>query len=306
VTADHPQIEALMGWETAARRAAGDVVSSLLDLFSREDRFTANVGDELHGVLTHVAKESAGANNVAADRQGAIHEALVPILFDRLIHNTPADGETERWERAITLADGVPDVRGKHGARLNALSHIARPSPSPMSAGDRGVVFKLRADIGHLMAQRSGLSVQQVAGDFVSTKVAGGQPTLPDMAEVADKCRWVFIGVRAICDQTQSKGVMRPVVLGLEVPATLKEGGVGLRLQSHGAIQTTPVFSIALAAGSAEEARRLVVDWHWLTSLALPEMADAEILYRLREPLMSQISSQMACYTARLGIITFD
>jgi hypothetical protein len=306
VIAGHPQVEALMSWESAAGRAAGEVVCSLMDLFSRQDRFAAKVDSELHGILTHVAKEAVGALNVTSNRPGAIHEALVPMLFDRLIHGAPVAGQEELWERAITLAGDLPDTRSRHGAKLNTLSHIARPGSGPMNPGDRGVVFMVPAGAGALMAHRTAMDIQHVAGDFVTSKLKDQQPTLPDMAEVEGRCRWVFVGVRAICDQAQSKGVMRPLVLALEVPATLREGGVGLRLHNHGAISTTPIFSIPLVMGGREEQRRLIIDWHWTTSLSLTEMAGAEILYRVREPLISQISSQMAGYTARPGIITFD
>lgn len=306
VIADHPQIEALMRWEASARRAAGDVVCSLLDLFSRQDRFAARVGGNLHSILTHVAKAAVGAGNVASDRRGAIHEALVPILFDRLTHESPNADEEDLWQRAITL-QGVAPPPPDHGPKLNALSHIARVGSGPMEPGDRGVVFTLPAGAGSVLAQRAGINLQDVAADFLSSFPVGAQdPLPPDMDELQANCRWAFVGVRAICDQAQSKGVMRPVVLALEVPGSLRSGGRGLRLTNHGALSMTPKFSIPLVNGGSEQERKLVIDWHWTTSLAPAEMIGATVLYRLREPLMSQIAGQMSGYTARPGIITFD
>lgn len=307
VLADQPQIRALMQWETSARRAAGDVICSLLDLFSREDRFAARYGPALHGVLTHIARSAVGRENVAADRRGALNEALVPILFDRLMHQLPVDGEAELWADAITLAPDGPLPDPAHGPHLNALSHIARAGSGPMVAGDRGVVFTMPESAGEIMAARTGRTLQEIAADFLSSQAKGqNKSSPPEMAEVAENCRWVWVGMRAICDQAQAKGIMRPVVLALEVPGTMKDKGLGLRFNNHGAISFTPCFMVPPPGGGATANRRLIVDWHWTTSLADPEMAGATILYRIREPLMSQLASQMSGYTARPGIITFD
>ncbi len=307
VIADQPQIRALMQWETSARRAAGDVICSLLELFSREDRFAARYGPVLHGVLAHMARAAVGSENVAADRRGAINEALVPILFDRLMHQLPEEGEVQLWTDAITLAPGVPSPDPAHGSHLNALSHIARAGSGPMEAGDRGVVFMLPEGAGQKMAARTQLALQDIAADFLSSQSKGqNKSSPPDMAEVAKDCRWVFVGMRAICDQAQAKGTMRPVVLALEVPGTMKDRGLGLRFNNHGAISTTPCFMVPPPGGGPSANRRLIVDWHWTTSLSEAEMAGATVLYRVREPLMSQLASQMSGYSARPGIITFD
>lgn len=307
VLANQPQIRALMQWETSARRAAGDVICSLLDLFSREDRFAARYGPALHGVLTHIARSAVGSENVAADRRGALNEALVPMLFDRLMHQLPADGEVELWADAITLAPEVSSPDPAHGPHLNALSHIARAGSGPMVAGDRGVVFTLPNGVGEMMAARTQRTLQEIAGDFVSSQAKGqNKASPPDVAEVAQHCRWVFVGMRAICDQAQAKGIMRPVVLALEVPGTMKDKGLGLRFNNHGAISVTPCFMVPPPGGGAPSNRRLIVDWHWTTSLSDVEMAGATLLYRVREPLMSQLASQMSGYSARPGIITFD
>lgn len=307
VIADQPQIRALMQWEMSAHRAAGDVISSLLDLFSRADRFAARYGPSLDAMLTHIARSAVGSGNVAMDRRAAVNEALVPILFDRLMHQLPADGEIQLWTDAITLAPDIPTAEPAHGSHLNALSHIARAGSGPMEAGDRGVVFMLPDGAAEKMAARTQRTLQDIAADFLSSQSKGqNKPSLPDMAEVARECRWVFVGMRAICDQAQSKGVMRPVVLALEVPGTLKDKGLGLRFNNHGAISTTPCFAIPPLGGGEPTNRRLIIDWHWTTSLSDAEMVGATVLYRVREPLMSQIASQMSGYSARPGIITFD
>jgi hypothetical protein len=307
VIADQPQIDALMGWEIAATQAAGDVIESLMALFSREDRFEAKCGPELGQVLTHLAVRAVGEENVAGDRRAAMHEALVPILFDRLTHQTPPGTDDAVWAKAIVEPKEVKGFANKHGAALNALSYVAYANAGPAAPGDRGVVFALPAGAGEFMAQRVGLALVDVAADFVQSRPQGTpDPGPPDVDAVAAQCRWVFVGVRAICDQAQAKGALRPVVLALEVPATLKEKGFGLLLRRHGAATHSPEFKIQTAAGKAPSERRLLIDWHWTTSLSPGEMAGAEVLYRIREPLISLLTSEMSSYSARPGIITFD
>jgi hypothetical protein len=303
ILSKNPQVEALMDWEASARRAAGDVVCSILDLFSRENRFLANIADDLHVTLTHMAKSAVGFPNIAPDRRGAIHEALVPILFDRLIHANPDTADTDIWERAITLEGKIESPPLSHGYKLNSLSHIARPGSGYMNAGDRGVVFSLQNGAGNLFSTRTKMPLQQIAGDFLGSPVKDKPLSLPDMEEFNKCCRWVLIGVRAICDQAQNNGIMRPVVLGVEAPALLKKN---LRLKKHGALSLTPTYTIPFGEDNVEEERQLLIDWHWTTSMSLSELLEAKVMYRLREPLMSQISSQMGSYTSRPGIINFS
>lgn len=303
IISGHPQVEALMQWETSARRAAGEVVGSLLEMFSRKDRFTGKIADELHGTLLHVAESAVGKANVASDRLGAVHEALVPIILDRLVHGAREDGVDDLWARAVTLKPGAPQAATGHGPSLNALSYIARPDSGPMAAGDRGVVFKLPGDVGDLMAKRAGLELQRLAADYVENNKAGTIGP-PDMKDLAARCRWVFLGVRATCDQAQGKGTMRPLVLALEVPGDLKDSGLGLKLRRHDARQISPVFITSFGAAAAQQ-RKLLINWHWTTSMSPLELGDAEVLYRVREPLMALISSHMGGYAARPGIIEF-
>ena len=307
VLADRPQVKALMTWERAARHAAGDVLCSLFDLYSREDRFGGKLDAHLHDLLHEIAGKAVGFGNVAADRRGAIDEALVPVLFDRLIHRVPDAEEDAAWASAIPLAQGVKVASTGHGARLNALSYVAKPGSGIMEAGDRGVVFQTQVDPAELLSTRSGLEPAVLAADFLTMKIAKAEGLAPlDMEALAASCRWVFVGVRAICDQAQNKGKLRPVVLALEVPAAWKDRGDGFRHQNHGAISKTPTYTVQ-SKGQAEPDRcRLLIDWHWTISLGEAELVGSTVLHRIREPLMSQIASEMSGYVARPGIIDFD
>ena len=51
--------------------------------------------------------------------------------------------------------------------------------------------------------------------------------------------------------------------------------------------------------------RLLVINWHWTASLAKSELADATVLYRVREALINQITANLSSYAARPGIVDF-
>lgn len=305
VFTSHPQIRALMQWELSARRAAGEVVCSLLDMFERKERFIGFDEGKLKTLLTHMAVCAVGEKNVAGDRRAAINEALAPILFDRLVHQSSSDDEEEMWKQAME-PDGVPLRIGLDQAqRLNTFSHIALPGSGSMQGGDRGVVFTLSNPIETLMAERANITVQELASEFVEfMPPKTSKSLLPDLAELEKSCRWVLIGTRAVCDQAQARGTLRPVVLGLEVPHEVVSQKSGLRLRKHGAASITPSFAVLNNDGTLS-GRCVIVNWHWMTSFSMAEITGGVVLYRLREALVNQVSASMSGYTARPGIVQF-
>jgi hypothetical protein len=303
----HTEVAALLLWEMSARRAAGDVVSSLLGLLNRDDRFSGRCGPGLRGLLTHIAQRAVGVGQVANNRKAAINEALVPILFDRLMHQTPSGEDAGVWPLAIPLTHPSPHITAEQAAKLNSLNHIALPSSGPIRAGDRGVVFSFGTDAGQYVAAKAGIDIQVLAAQYVETQHAGeNQTTPPDMNELANLCRWVFLGTRAVCDQAQGNGIMRPVVLGLEVPGSWREGGRGLRIRKHSAQFLTPSFLFELPRSTSSADRRIVINWHWTMTLSPAELDGCQPLYRFREAVINQITSASSHYTSRPGIINFE
>ena len=304
VLKQRPQVNALLEWEMSARRAAGAVVCSILGLFTRKQRFANAYGTQMESLLAHMASCAVGSDNVSIDRRAAINEAFAPVLFDRMIHSAARVGEAELWEQAITLASKltVPDDSQKH--RLNALSHIAFSHSGPMEAGDRGVVFNLTPSVAQYMSAKSGKSELELAAEFV-VRTTTTKPVPLTMEDLTPACRWVMIGLRAVCDQAQNHGVLKPAVLGLEVPASAVGKGVGLKVRQHGAMFQTPVFEPEADRGFEAGGRVIIVNWHWVISLGPGELSDAVILYRLREAAMNELSSSVSGYSSRPGIINF-
>jgi hypothetical protein len=307
---EHPQLEALMHWELAVRRASGDVVNSILDLFPRKDRFEKSCGPRLETVLTHMAGAAVGKKNVASNRQAAISEALTPILYDRLTHLPPSLDEAALWSRAIPLGDDIQRPLAEQTAKLNALSLIAFPAPGQevAEAGDRGAVFQLAGGVAEYFIQRTGISKIDLMHEFLEVW-AGEKSVAPAETDLTEEFRWVLIGTRATCDQAQRRGTnISPAVLALEVPDKLKYGKQqknGLRIREHGAAMLTPFFSCRTSDGQSGKIKRLVLNWHWVVSLMPNELAGAGVLYRLREPLINQVCSTKSGYQARPGIVSF-
>jgi hypothetical protein len=251
---------------------------------------------------------AVGSDNVATDRRAAINEAFAPVLFDRMIHGSAVAGEAELWAKALTLGSGLTSPDASHMHRLNALSHIALPGSGPMQAGDRGVVFAPSPSAGQYMANKAGKTVAQVAAEFVQISKRGVlKPAEPTLEDLEPTCRWVMIGLKAACDQANNRGILRPAVLGLEVPASvLAKKGDGLRFRDHGAMFQTPIFELETNVAVLRGGRAIIVDWHWVTSLGPVELEGATVLYRLREAAMTAMGTGVSNYSSRPGIINFN
>lgn len=290
-----PQVAALLHWDRACRGASASVIKSILDLLDRKNCFSGDIREELRKVLARMATVAVGKNNVDGDRLAAINEALAPILFDRLTHHSGSKEDKAIWKKAFELAD-ADKFDTARAARLNGLSHIAT---SPAAPGDRGAVFELAGDTGAKLATAAGIGEEALVAEFIQQKGGKGVPAL---AESMKKCRWVLVGTRAVCDQAQARGHLRPAVLALEVPCDLLKSA--LKPREHGAKFCTPAFAIDENGGG--EARQLIVNWHWATALKKTELKKAKNLYRLREALINQICAAQAGYMSRPGIVTFD
>jgi hypothetical protein len=303
ILSEHPQVAALMQWELSARTAAGDVVESLLEFFPREERFSGRCGPTLEQLLAHMAASAAGSTVASTDKRSALNEALIPILLDRMIHQK-SDVSSALWDKAIGVSGAAQAIESRHRLMLNTLSHIALPETSPMGAGDRGVVFALSEDTGAAIAKRAAVSVESLISEYLEVS-EGSVNRAPTVAEIVD-CRWVLVGVRAVCDQAQERGKLRPLLLAMEIPGELKFGkGKGLRARSHGAALETPFFT-PRSFGPPLTSRKLILNWHWQLSLGANDLADATLFYRLREPLVGQICTAMSAYLSRPGIINYE
>lgn len=303
----HTQVNALLQWEGAAKRAAGEVISSLLDLFDREQRFKNASSAALGNLLSFIAKKAVGEKNVAGNEKTAVNEALGPILFDRITHQSTSASEHTLWAAALTSISSAFTITPEHTHKLNSLNHIAYPGSGKMLAGDRGVVFLFPPDAGQEMARRANVNLQDLADSYLDHLAPGGKPPGPaDLLFLSQSCRWVLIGTRAICDEANSRGLLRPVVLGLEIPVEVQEKGFGSRIKKHGALHVSPTFFLPRASGSAGKSKRILLNWHWQSAIGSAEIASCIPVYRLRESITNLFCAALSDYSARLGIVSYD
>jgi hypothetical protein len=293
-------------WEIAAKRAAGVVISSLLDLFDREQRFKNASSAALSELMSFIAKKAIGENNVSGNEKEAINEALGPILFDRITHQSTSASEHTLWAAALAPVGSSFKITPEYTHKLNSLNHLSYPGSGQMLAGDRGVVFLFPPDAGQEMARRANVSLQDLADSYLYENLKGKPPGPADIGFINQSCRWVLIGTRAICDQANSRGPLKPVVLGLEIPAEVDEKGFGQRIRRHGALHISPAFFLLAANGTSGQSRRIILNWHWQSAIGSAEIPSCTPVYRLRESITNLFCAALSDYSARPGIVSYD
>ena len=106
IVGDSPQLASLFDWEGWVLAATGRTVSSILDLAAAEG--TAERAKEVGKILSRLAIEAVGANNVETDPFRAVNEALLPILADRMSALRSGVPQQEIWSKALEPVAGLP------------------------------------------------------------------------------------------------------------------------------------------------------------------------------------------------------
>ena len=96
------QLNALLAWERDVVSAAGATLSTILGLIPPGVRTVEDGASALDDILSILAREQVGKDHVGTDVRSAITSILSPILADRIINRTPAEGTPEIWNEAVT------------------------------------------------------------------------------------------------------------------------------------------------------------------------------------------------------------
>ena len=294
-----PQVSALMRWEDAGRTAAGDVITSLIELVPREHCFLGNSGERLEDLLLTVAREAVGCENVEADRANAIDEGLGPILLDRLIHATASRRQEleEIWRTALPDLKKSIRLSPEQVALLNTHTLISSRNLEGVVAGDRGAVSTFCDQLNNDYFQEVfGIEQVKLIRSYIDLKRQSEEEEfLWDC--VLRTCKWRLVGSRAACDQTYQRGVtLRRVCLALEVPEAFFQQ---FYKKQHGASHWTPVFKHDGALVT------LIFNWHYAVALTDTHLNGSQVVYRLREPLISAITTKLHVHGLRPGIISY-
>ena len=295
-----PQVSALIHWEDAGRAAAGDVITSLIELVPRENCFLGNSGEYLEDILLSVARKAVGCENVEADRANAIDEGLGPILFDRLIHATARRRQEVRgiWKNALPNLQKSIRLSSEQAALLNTHTLISSRNLEGVRPGDRGAVSTLCDQLNDdNFKELFGIDKVTLSRSYIAIKRQFEEEEDMLWDRLQGRCQWRLVGSRAACDQAYQRGAtLRRVCLALEVPENCFQHFYKLK---HGASYWTPVFKHLGALVT------LIFNWHYAVALTDTHLNGSQLAYRLREPLISDITTKLHVHGLRPGIISY-
>lgn len=283
---ESPAFSALVDWEERVIEAAGDTVSSLMDIAMSE--VGNDTSENVAGLLHKLAVAAVGANNVASDRFRAVNEALLPILSDRVSALRTNDNSRNVWDKALSGADGSVGNSEGAVAKLNQMLHIDKEQ-NTIEAVSRGAVIPFartltRADF-----------IDQFGLD--ETVAAKEQFRCSSFQNNCSDFRWILVHVRASCDQAQDKPGTFSYYLGMDAKADkLSKSSSG---KLSGAVWESPNFEIE------GEVRRLRVHALFQIALTKGRVERHPPVYRLREQLLAELTHHIHSHGSRPGIISF-
>lgn len=285
--AGDPRLQALLQWEHDVLAAAGATLAQLTELILPEDRIPARFSESLDRILSALAVAAVGKANATTDPRAAVSGALAPILADRIVNQATAAASRPIWAAAVTHASDPATFSPLQVARMNAMLHIVPATAEEMRPTSWGavVVFPNLNDDG--MRARTGLT----AGDLKASVFQ--IESKPDRA----RCRLVLVRIGAGCDYAQGRTGPIPYVIGLVRP---QSAGRADRPRLGGET-TTPM----LALPQDEEPIELIVNARFTITVADGLLDGAEVLFRVREPLLMQIAAAAASHSTRPGVIEF-
>ena len=275
-----PQLGALFEWEGQVLGAAGQTVSSILEMVSGEDR--EKRARKVGKILGRLAREAVGKDHVDKDRFYAVNDALLPILADRVATIPSGKIDRDLWERAFKIPEKLKMGSVSRAARLNRLVHIA--DGEGVRATERGVVVPLPSSYRHEFDDYF-----LIAEDNAATQLFGCK----NFDSSKPKFRWVLVQCLAACDYVLSNPGAIPFYLGLDFP----EGNRSSRKVSS--TWYGPVFDLD------GRSRCLRVNASFPLSMPTSCLQDITPLYRLREQALNDLIFHLHTHGARPGMMSF-
>ena len=285
IVGEQPPVGALFNWEERVLGAAGEAVSSIMEL--ADSAVTDGTpSEEIGRLLANLAVAAVGKKHADEDWFRAVNEALLPILDDRIATMRSRDVDNDLWRNALGEANAGQTLSLGEAAKLNRLLHIA-PSTHDGNGAERGTVITLPEELsGEAFAETFDLAPQDAAeGQFWSKKIGKDD----------DPLRWVLVQTQAACDYAQTQPGPLPFHLGLCLSASrVRRSGT-----PPGALWRSPCFEFN------GQANHLHVNARFQVSLPSAKVEQERLMFRLREQLLNDLIYQLHGYGARPGIISF-
>lgn len=272
----HPQIRALLSWESNVQSAAAQTLGHLLRLTSPDGLGTASV-------MAVLADAAVGKANIDIDRYHALNQALIPILSDYISNPSIPEVERSVWEQAYSASNYASILTPDQKADFNKFINLSTRTHG-ISLADRGAISSLN----NILTVKDfintfGMSQEQAAIELFSLL----------KPEHLSEARWIICQAHAACDHAQNKSVPMSYFVGLEI----EDRYLKPRKNRPEFLWVSPAFRIN------GKIRSLVFNAG--ANIPLPTIRTKEVnaLYRLNESILNDLLFKLRTHLARPGII---
>jgi hypothetical protein len=279
-----PQLAALLRWEERIMDAAAGTSAAILGLTGALTSADERAG-ELGRLLARLAVEAVGESHVEQDRFGAVNEALLPILADRVAFLRPSAADIAIWKRAFDASTAKAALSLDEAARLNRMLHV--DESETVSASVRG-------SVSPLPGEKRGDAFKETFG-LDETRAASEEFGCGAFDPKSEQFQWMLVQTQAACDFAQRQAGTVPYLLALEMPCkTLSKSS-----KPPAALWRSPPLHLR------KETRHLHVSSRFGYQLSPDAAAKTKASYRLREQLLSELLHLAHSQGARPGSIAF-
>lgn len=288
-----PQLSALLSWEADVLSASAETLSSLINLVPSEKRKSPTFANELDSVLSLLAREAVGKDNVDSDPRVAIYRVLSPMLYDRIMIQKVTKDMQEIWKSAVTryAARKINAVSPSERGNMNRMLHFDVPGSVNIKPTEWGAVVAWPFDKDdECMKGKLGLTMEKLMGDEFKL-----------LNESMKVCTPVLVRVGAACDYAQNKTGPITYYFGLEIPeSAYRRGGKKDKpVKLSDAIWVSPVYLLP----EAGENSKLFVHIRFPITVLPSDCPDWKVRFRMREQILMHLISNASHYNSRPGII---
>jgi hypothetical protein len=294
---ENTQMAALFAWEKDATVAAHATIQSIIDLVTSEKRGTEEFSQELGEILFRLIQAGSGHGREQENPRDAVNQTLVPILADRILSHDPEGSSRESWAGAAVPSNDAASVEVR--ARINSAIHIAEPLDVSSIEDDKQLAAQ-NTELGTVLGLSENADeicnlMFEMNADDVKKKILGIQE--PKTRATSD-IRLVRYG--ATCDNAQpNASSFFSYLLGYEC-----EFGTKFAEKDEKAATIAIWRSPAISSRGTNKPGQLVVHLRNPITLINSNLPNWIALYRLREPLVNELSEKYARLISRPGIVS--
>ena len=287
LTESTPSLAVLCRWEEQVFVAAAQTIESIMMLGTDNNTSSEQQNSVLENMYA-MAVATVGHQNTSAHGLNALHDALLPILADRINSSTSASANNDIWREAIKTFKGQPEVSVRDAASLHRVYHIAVVDEIGYNQGaERGSVIPFKKAKPDSWFQAV-LELDEKDAIYKLFHVKDLDPHKP--------YPWVLVQAQAACDYAQRQPGPLPFFLGVNV----LESNVPRNRRPRQDIWQSPRFNLDDAVHELQVNTRVQIP------LAVQAAKKITPLYRLREQLVAHLLHHAQSNNARPGITTFQ